>query len=423
MHTLTILDKIEAASGKAKIQLLKAYQNDSDLAQLLDAALNYKRRFYIKKFELSSPQPYSNASDKQPAFLELLKQLESRHITGHAALQAVEQFLATCNELEQKWYARVIRKDLRAGFGAESAVKAGFDIPVFDVQLAKPGEDCKRLDEMLKEGCWVSRKVDGYRCIAVIENGNVELLTRSGQLFENFSSIETSLAKMFEGQSIVLDGEIMSDSFNAMQQSAFASTRGTTVGDVAYHLFDIVSYDEWTSDKFVTPYKQRLAQLENLFTVEVELLNREIPSNIRLLQHEAVSTKADIFLLTSQYISEGYEGLMLKPNVPYYRGKISNRMLKFKEMKSWDCEVLSVYEGEGRNLGRMGGVVVMQENGVNCDVGSGWTDHQRIVFWDNPTAIIGRIIECQYQELTDDQKMRFPTFQRFRDLGPNLGKI
>ncbi len=420
MHTtFEVLEKIEKATGKAKLTILKNNTHEPALRVLLDAALNYRRRFYIKKFDIAPTRVVLDEESglRFSEFVDTIHLLEKREISGSAAIACVETFLAKCSPIEQKWYARVIRKDLRSNFGVDAAVDAGFKIPVFDVQLAKPGQECKKLDEMIASGAWLSRKVDGYRCVALITNGVVELLTRTGLTFENFPEIEASLAERFAGQSIVLDGEIMSDDFNAMQQTAFASTRGTTVGDVAYHLFDVIDHAEWTSDKFTTKYSVRLQQLSNLF-------DSPMPANIRLLKHEAVSSRQQIDDLTIQYIHEGYEGLMVKPNIPYYRGKRSNKMLKFKIRTSMDCEVLGVYEGEGRNEGRMGGITVMQENGVTCKVGSGFNDAQREQFWADPSKIIGRITEVEYAVLSnEDKRMIHCTFQRFRDLGPKLGKI
>jgi hypothetical protein len=58
----------------------------------------------------------------------------------------------------------------------------------------------------------------------------------------------------------------------------------------------------------------------------------------------------------------------------------------------------------------------MQENGVKCDCGSGWSVADRDYMWNNKDKFIGRIIEIQYQEIQKPHnRMQFPTFQRFRD--------
>jgi DNA ligase-1 len=97
--------------------------------------------------------------------------------------------------------------------------------------------------------------------------------------------------------------------------------------------------------------------------------------------------------------------------------------MKFKTMHSMDCRVIGLYEGEGKHAGRMGGLKLIQENDIGCDVGSGFTDEDRAAIWDNHSLAVGRIAEIKYQELTPDGVMRFPVFLRWRDSGAGSGKI
>lgn len=408
---LTLLSKIAEVSGKnAKRDLLKSACADKRMQDLLDAALNYKRKFYIKKWD--EQVPVSIPVDMHTEFVGLLQDLESQKYRGDTAKAMVEAFLSKCDAIQQLWYSAIIRKDLKAGFSIDSAVDCGFNIPIFEVQLAKDGTECKSLDKMLKDGLSASRKLDGYRCLAVVEGVEVTLYTRNGEEFHNFPSIKQSLIDVCFGEAYVFDGEIMSDDFNNTQKSAFASKRGTTVGDVNYHIFDMIPYDEWVSEKFKAKAFDRYKNLETFFQ---NMANK--PSNLKLVDRVPVSTLDEILELEKQYIAEGYEGVMVNPNIPYYKGKKSNKMLKFKTFHSMDCKVVGVYEGKPgtKYVGTLGGLNVIQENGVTCDVGSGFSDQERDEIWNNPQAIMDRIVEIEYQELTkDDQRMRFPIKKRWR---------
>jgi DNA ligase-1 len=281
--------------------------------------------------------------------------------------------------------------------------------------LATDGKECKKLDQMIKDGAFASPKLDGYRCFAVIADKQVTLYTRNGEIYKNFPSIEESLLNMCGDGNYVLDGEIMSDNFNSMQKSAFASTRGTTVGDVKYYIFDYIPYEEYVNATFKIKSEDRLRMLNGFSSIK--LLAGSVAPNIVFVQHTKVNSQKDILDLEIKYASEGYEGAMLRPNIPYYMGKKSNRMLKFKTMLSMDCVVEGMYEGENRNTGRLGGLSVRQENGESCDVGSGFTDGDRESIFNNPSSVLGRTCEIKYQELTPDGKMRFPIFIRWRDMG------
>ena len=426
MNELDILDLVENAIGKQKEAILKKHNKNQRLFELLDAALNFKRKFYIKKFDDMVTGVQSYVPSFHDHFMTLLTDLETREIVGNDAIIRVTNLLRSVGPQQAKWYSRVIRKDLKIGCNLSTAIKAGFEIPKFEVQLAKDGKKCKCIDKILKNGAFSSPKFDGYRCIAIIEDGEAKLLSRNGTVFTNFPSIEKSLVDMWWSEEhntrYIFDGEIMSDDFNAMQQSAFASKRGTTVGDVSYYIFDMIPITEWESNVFTTNAKARYERLELLFTWSESKIRRLNITNLKLVEHKPVSTMDEIRQIEREYIENGFEGVMLNPDIPYYRGEKSNKMLKFKTMKSMDCVVLGVYEGEnGKKFeGTLGGVIVRQENGIECKVGSGFNEikgswKERDAIWRNPDVIIGRTIEVKYQEIGSEGRMRFPVIMRFRD--------
>lgn len=409
MNVLDILEQLESAKGsKAKGAILKANSSDKQLIELLDAAMNFDRKFYIKKFTLpsaSSKQDGENMTHQR--FLAILDVLQNREVTGHKAISVVENFFHDCNLKEQKWYSRVIRKDLKCDFGISLANDNGFKLHEFEVMLAKDGKECKKLNELVTAGVFASPKFNGYRALAICDDGVVNLHSRNGLTYENFPSIVETLEKLSVGKQFILDGEMMSDDFNAMQQSAMSSKSKKSVGDIKYHVFGWVPVSEWSTKDFKMKTKERLEQLSKWF--------EENPSdNVVEVKHKLIYSVADALEYEKECIQNRYEGAMLLPDIPYYLGKKSNKLLKLKTFQSMDCTVVSVYEGEGRNAGRMGGLTVKQENGLLCDVGSGWNDEDRDYIWNNQSEFLGRTLEVSYQELTPHNIMQFPTVIRWR---------
>jgi ATP-dependent DNA ligase len=342
--------------------------------------------------------------------MQLLNQLENKEITGKKAIAATEDFLKYCNSLQRKWYSRVIKKDLRINVDVKLANSAGAQIANFDVMLATDIAKCKNPDKILEEGCFISPKLDGYRCIAICENGKVHLMSRNGTEYDNFPSIKNALMYLAKKGNFVLDGEIMSDDFNSMQKTAFASKRGTAVGDVVFHVFDIIPYEEWMSKDFKLKKSERIALLDQTFV--------NYPTNkIQIVANKRVRSLEEAMQYHSAFVARGYEGAMVLPNIPYYTGRKSNSLLKIKDMVTQDCTVVGMYEGTGRNAGRLGGLHVIQENGKACDVGIGFTDRDRDDIWLGKENVSNRVIEVKYQELSKDGIMRFPCFVRWRDSG------
>ena len=58
-------------------------------------------------------------------------------------------------------------------------------------------------------------------------------------------------------------------------------------------------------------------------------------------------------------------------------------------------------------------------NIYNVRVGSGFTATERDVFWRNPEKIVGKIVEIQYFEVSQNEKggysLRFPIFKWVRE--------
>jgi DNA ligase 1 len=77
----------------------------------------------------------------------------------------------------------------------------------------------------------------------------------------------------------------------------------------------------------------------------------------------------------------------------------------------WDCKVTVIghQPGAGRHRGRLGAIIVRLASGVECAVGTGFSDAQR----EQPPAV-GSVITLKYQELTDAGVPRFPVFVRVR---------
>ena len=88
-------------------------------------------------------------------------------------------------------------------------------------------------------------------------------------------------------------------------------------------------------------------------------------------------------------------------------------------------EVVGVEEGTGRNEGRLGAIVCHgQDDGkdIRVNVGSGFTDDNRTVFWTGRNDLIGWMVEVRADAVTQNQdgtySLRFPRFKTFRGFEP-----
>ena len=101
-----------------------------------------------------------------------------------------------------------------------------------------------------------------------------------------------------------------------------------------------------------------------------------------------------------------------------YQTKRTSDILKVKEFFNADVLVKDVFEGTGELSGTLGGVII-DYKGNDVKVGSGFTLEERNTYWANPDKIIGKVVDVQYFEETNNQNdnnisLRFPTIKSIR---------
>ena len=360
-------------------------------------------------------------------FTKLTDALSSRQLTGNDAITAVNQYrLQATEEQWNLWYRRILIKDLRCGVSEKTINKvveknyADYVIPVFTCQLA---HDSANHESKVSGEKLIEVKLDGVRVIAIVyPTGAVNLFSRNGKQLANFPLVEQQLSKhaVFFAEPVVLDGEIMSASFQDLMKQVHRKSDVEST-DAVLNLFDIFTLREFQlgigqhrqidrSTSLKAWHGQFADHMPNVTVVGQELVD--------LGTDEGQSRFKQI---NSDAVAGGYEGIMIKDPNAVYECKRSVAWLKLKPFIEVSLEVTDVEEGTGRNEGRLGALVCSGEDDgrnivVNC--GSGFTDDNRRVYWDERSDLVGRIVEVRADAVTQNQdgtySLRFPRFLRFR---------
>ena len=121
--------------------------------------------------------------------------------------------------------------------------------------------------------------------------------------------------------------------------------------------------------------------------------------------------------LLNIYRKMGAEGLMLNLADAPYEFKRSKNILKVKVMQTVDLRIIGFEEGQGRNAGKLGAILV-DFKGNEVGVGSGFTDFDREYIWKNQDQYLGKICEIQFFEISKDkdgvESLRFPVWKYLR---------
>jgi len=406
MRVSEILTRVNETKGtNAKLDILRANSDNELLQKVLKYSLDTFIKFNIKKIPKLALKygPIGTDQECWDRFFKVADACERRELSGNAAIAAFQDVFCNTPEEDEHWMRRVLLKKSATGLARTTTNKVwpGL-ITVFKVQLADKWTE--KTAKKMPDRVYVEPKLDGIRLLAVVEDGVCEMYARSGKAITNFdNTIGLELAKLPNG---VYDGEIMDDDFTALMRQVRRKT-DADVSSSYLSVFDYVTLDEWSNRVGVHSMKDRRKFLEGVFSTH------ELKGVHLIEQLEVPRTMEAIFTEQIRWEGLGYEGAMVKSPDAVYKFGRSKYMLKVKSFHDIDLEVIGFKGGTGKHKGKLGSILV-DCNGVEVNVGSGFNDEQREEIWENKDKYLGMTAECRYQEMTEDGSLRFPTFVYWR---------
>jgi DNA ligase-1 len=424
-YVITALETHNSRLDKEAIITEQARQNNDEFFAGARMAMDAMVTFGVKKV------PTHSGPDGQglpwAVFFDLAEKLRKRELTGNEAKKAIELCLTVATQSEwNNWYRRILIKDLRCGVSEKTINKAveterpDYAVPVFSCQLA---HDSANHESKVTGKKIIEVKLDGVRVITIVyPSGSVDQFSRNGKELVNFPHVKEQLAKIAGPftEPMVLDGEIMSGTFQDLlkQRHRKSSAKAT---DAVLNLFDAVPLAQFELGESATTQEARSEWLKTWFEA-----NETALPNVTVVAQETVDLDTDAGQtrykeINALAIAGGYEGIMLKDANAGYQCKRSVAWLKLKPFIEVSLMVTAVEEGTGKNVGRLGALVCEgTDDGkdIVVNVGSGFSDDQRIAFWQSGDEIIGDIVEVRADAITQNQdgtySLRFPRFLRFR---------
>ena len=424
----TIIAKLEADNSRLAKEQILAEAMESGIDEFwegIQMALSPFVTFGLKQIPISEQDGQGLSWDN---FKQLAQALQNRSLTGNSARESVK--LAMDVATKDQWngfYSRILRKDLRCGISevtvnkiAKKLKKSNYSVPVFACQLS---HDSANHQSKLAGKKLCSKKLDGVRCLTVIdhEQRTVTQYTRNGKVLENFSHITEYLSRFIDefGRSYVLDGEIMSSSFQDLMKQVHRKDN-VNASDAVLNLFDIIPLVEFKQGISSMGQRRRSAFLKNFENIFNDSGFITIVPQ-REFDLDSFVDEMEFRDYMKQMVAEGYEGIIIKDPDAKYECKRSTAWLKQKPFIEVSLEITAVEEGTGRNEGRLGAVICEgQDDGkdIHVNVGSGFTDSDRREYWEARDSLLGQVVEVRADAVTQTQdgtySLRFPRFLRFR---------
>ena len=424
-YVISALQDHPSRLNKEAIILAQAQAGNKDFFEGCRLALDPMITFGLKKIP-ERTGPDGPGMDME-AFTLAITGFVSRQVTGNTARYMIDNMMeSSTNRQWNDWYRRILIKDLRCGVSDKTINKVverdfpDFIIPIFGCQLA---HDSSNHESKLEGRKLVEVKLDGVRVITVVyPDGRVIQFSRNGKELTNFDLIREQFRKTCTGitEPVVFDGEVMSSSFQDLMKQVHRKSDVKT-NDAVLYLFDYLPLEDFEKGLWARTQKERSEKLVHWKDLWLE----ETP-NIKILDQveldlDTEEGQKEFSAINKMAIENGYEGIMIKDPEAPYECKRSTAWLKLKPFIEVSLEVVDIEEGTGRNVGRLGALVLEgvddgREIRVNC--GSGFSDNDRGVFWTGRDSLFGQIVEVRADAVTQNQdgsySLRFPRFLRFR---------
>ena len=403
-------------SNTDKLNVLKKYGQYEVVAKALHYTYNTFKQFGVTSANCKKNLDLLGHPNTYGDFFLLLDDLNDRVMTGHTAIANINRYVLEHKEFEDIIF-NIIDRNLKTRSTASTINKAIPNlIPTFDVALAKAFDEKTQKKVKWSDGWFVSRKLDGCRCICIIDgDGEPKFFSRAGNEFLTLNNLKPSIKKLGLINT-VLDGEICiidekgNEDFTSIIKEI--KRKDHTINQPHYYIFDHLTIKEFESKVSTTKFGQRIANIESIVPdglLGVSVLDQFMCADdmfVALLEHSK---------------NEGWEGLMLRKDTTY-KGKRSDEVLKVKQMHDAEYMVLDIESDiqrvivEGAEVSElMLKNIIIEHKGNRVQVGSGFSHEQRRLYFQNPDQIIGKQVTVQYFEETTNQNgtnsLRFPVIK------------
>ena len=413
--------------NKEQIILAQAESGNDEFFEGCRLALDPMITFGLKQIPEKTDE--DGAGLPWDSFTLALTGFVTRNVTGNTARDVIASLMKSATKKEWNgWYRRILIKDLRCGVSEKTINKvvekkyAQYSIPVFGCQLA---HDSANHEEKVVGRKLIEVKLDGVRVITIVRSdGRVDMFSRNGKELVNFPHIAEQISSVIKqkgsskSMDVVLDGEIMSSSFQDLMKQVHRKDN-VEAGDAILNLFDVLPLEDFEKGIYNKDQTTRSSMVK--FWVEQ---NQHLIPNVTYVANELVDLdteegQARYKEINQKAIDGGYEGIMLKDPLAPYECKRSVAWLKLKPFIEVSLTVVATEEGTGKNVGKMGALVcegVDDGKNIRVNVGSGFTDEQRDDFWN--CRVDGQVVEVRADAITQNQdgtySLRFPRFKAFR---------
>lgn len=234
------------------------------------------------------------------------------------------------------------KKQLKTGY-AKSEKDASKGTSYVEPMLAKELDDyIEKID--FSKGVLVQNKYNGARCVATLENGEVVLKSRKGELWVSVPHINKDLESFFtKYPDAVLDGELynydlrekLNELMKLVRKTKDISTEDLRKSEqmVRFYIYD--GYNNNSDEKYIV----RKAWIDETLP--------KYSKYYRKVNTSLVHSMKEVDKIYETFLADGEEGAIVRIADSPYEHKRSKFLLKYKPEDDDEAVILDLIEGTG----------------------------------------------------------------------------
>jgi len=257
--------------------------------------------------------------------------------------------------------------------------------------------------------CFVQPKLDGVRCLA----GEHEVYTRNQKPHKEHIQRTFDIATDGD-EDFTFDGELMLPGASFQQTVSAVKKESERSKELVYNIYDFCWHRYPGLD-----FTQRTARLEEI----VEDILEQVDINLQFVFTKWVETQEELDETHALFLSQGYEGTIIRDPFAAYAPGSRRYMWKRKDFVDAEYEIIDVWEGKDA----FKGMAVFRCPRPNYKVGDEVTKdnsfgatapgtlEEKRGAWLGRGSYIGKCLTVKFFDFTDDGVPRFPVSLSVRD--------
>lgn len=244
-------------------------------------------------------------------------------------------------------------------------------------------------------------KLDGMRCIIKSDG----MWTRTGKEVLSAPHVFESIKHIFDKYpDLILDGELYTSNKDVDFNTIISCVRKTKPTEedletskqyIDYWVYDLPN---WDNNDYGC--KDRLFKLSDILDEINSFMLVTVPTHF-------INSKEELHAKLAEYITEGFEGQILRVANSLYENKRSKSLIKHKTFSDEEFPIIGYAEGLGKFSGKLATLKV-DVKGVEVDVTINGTMQYLEELFAIKETLIGKQATVKYFEYTVDGSLRFP---------------